>query len=312
LKLSFFTQKLKIVKQIIGPYNGPEIDKVLCSRMVCNDPKLMALEKVLETRLRHVLLDASQKDRRELYKIAYNQIFDSVQKRNSAGVVQQSTDIHAINETIRKMNKSFLPKIVGKKGKCLEVGCGNGLFSFTLALVGNNVIGTDASETQINMARDYCSILGALKNLKFIEMNALELDFSSNCFDCVISRDVVEHLHPEDFSTHLQEVKRVLKPNGMYIIITPNRFSGHNIPLHLNEFSYADLFEILKKSGYGEIKSTLFHPSYFPCTVLISPSIKIALEKLNSIFKMSTLVYFSLGLEPVCIVAHKTAANYAT
>jgi hypothetical protein len=44
---AFFIRKLKLIQQIIGPYNSLEIDKALLLRMVGNNPQFMQLERVI-------------------------------------------------------------------------------------------------------------------------------------------------------------------------------------------------------------------------------------------------------------------------
>ena len=48
-----------------------------------------------------------------------------------------------------------------------------------------------------------------------------------NSFDIIISVENLEHL--PNIDQHLFEVKRVLKPNGIYLIKTPNKLCGYTI-----------------------------------------------------------------------------------
>lgn len=55
--------------------------------------------------------------------------------------------------------------------------------------------------------------------------------FPDNIFDACVSNYVIEHI--SNPSHHLQEVRRVLKPNGVYVFRTPNRFHYTAIVSHL-------------------------------------------------------------------------------
>jgi SAM-dependent methyltransferase len=52
-----------------------------------------------------------------------------------------------------------------------------------------------------------------------------------NTFDACVSSSVIEHI--TDPASHMKEVKRVLKPNGVYVFRTPNRFHYITIVAHL-------------------------------------------------------------------------------
>jgi SAM-dependent methyltransferase len=55
------------------------------------------------------------------------------------------------------------------------------------------------------------------------------LPFDNACFDIVLSLDVFEHIRDSD--RHLREVRRVLKPEGTYLLQTPNKWT--NIPFEM-------------------------------------------------------------------------------
>lgn len=51
--------------------------------------------------------------------------------------------------------------------------------------------------------------------------DAARLPFRDETFDVVVSSDLIEHL--PDAGSHIAEVRRVLKPGGLYFLKTPNR-----------------------------------------------------------------------------------------
>lgn len=65
-----------------------------------------------------------------------------------------------------------------------------------------------------------------------VNSNALLLPFSDSSFDIIILQDVIEHL--SDIENLLNEIKRVLKPNGTIYLSTPNKLSIINILSNLH------------------------------------------------------------------------------
>ena len=136
--------------------------------------------------------------------------------------------------------------------RVLDIGCGVGYGAFFLASYGaKTVIGVDLDQFAIAYARQVYQ----RPNLQYLQATGLHLSFRSASFDFIFSSQVIEHVSsPEKF---LQEISRLLAPNGFCMITTPNKklFSpsgSTDNPHHLSEMSW-DLF---KKITSG----------VFPCT----------------------------------------------
>jgi ubiquinone/menaquinone biosynthesis C-methylase UbiE len=86
-------------------------------------------------------------------------------------------------------------------------------------------------------------------NLTFHRMDAQALDFADASFDVVCAFEVIEHV--DNWSTCLDELKRVLKRGGTAFLSTPNRLvasPGSPTPLnpyHQHEFSRRELGDAL-------------------------------------------------------------------
>jgi 2-polyprenyl-3-methyl-5-hydroxy-6-metoxy-1,4-benzoquinol methylase len=143
-------------------------------------------------------------------------------------------------------------------GNVLDVGCGTGYGSAILAHSAKAVTAIDYSWFAVRYAvRRY----GA-PNIKFSVMLADELRFDDQSFDLVLSCEVFEHLSDQDL--HLREVARVLKPDGLCFIATPNPEStqGTNA-FHLKENSYWALLDLLGRhfKQIAILESTLDPPT---------------------------------------------------
>jgi ubiquinone/menaquinone biosynthesis C-methylase UbiE len=132
----------------------------------------------------------------------------------------------------------------------LDVGCGTGYGASELSAVVSAraiVIGIDIWREGII----YChSRYG--DRASFIQASALNLPFRENIFDLVTSFQVIEHIDAKMVNLYLEEVKRVLKNGGTFIVVTPNRklrllpFQKPWNPEHKKEYDAKEFDRILK------------------------------------------------------------------
>lgn len=130
------------------------------------------------------------------------------------------------DEFDRKMNKydlqrrldivfnELLPKSIAGK-KLLDAGCGTGHFSKVAIEKGAIVTSMDIGERLLEKVAEKC-------NSERVLGSVLEMPFSDNYFDFVISSEVIEHTKAPYKA--LREFYRVLKPNGTLALTVPNRF----------------------------------------------------------------------------------------
>jgi ubiquinone/menaquinone biosynthesis C-methylase UbiE len=95
--------------------------------------------------------------------------------------------------------------------RVLDVGCGLGRLTWAIAASGRSVVGVDLSPAMIDRAR----AAGALDQVSFRVGNFLELDFSSQSFDCVVSAAALHHM---DHDAALARMVRLLSPGGRLIV----------------------------------------------------------------------------------------------
>jgi ubiquinone/menaquinone biosynthesis C-methylase UbiE len=125
-----------------------------------------------------------------------------------------------------------LLRLVGPKGRLLELGCGGGSSTKAFAdrLSGYHCTGLDISEPAIALAASRYRAA----NLEYRSGDCLELPWPDASLDAVISRDMIEHI--PDVGRALREMDRVLKPGGVIIIRSPH----HRSPL----FALVDLLRL--------------------------------------------------------------------
>ena len=110
------------------------------------------------------------------------------------------------------------------KEKVLEIGCGVGTDLVRFAKNGALCSAIDLTEFAIKTTKKHFE----LKNLKYEELlvaDAEDLPFNDNTFDLVISFGVIHHT--PDIQKCVNEIYRVLKPEGSAIILIYSRGWKH-------------------------------------------------------------------------------------
>ena len=114
----------------------------------------------------------------------------------------------------------FIKKKVLLKGDVLDYGCGAGhLLEQMLKHPGVNFYGLDFSADSIEETRKKTSGKPNLKELVLIER--LPSPFKDEQFDSITLIETIEHLQDEELNETMQELLRILKPNGKVFITTP-------------------------------------------------------------------------------------------
>ena len=123
-----------------------------------------------------------------------------------------------IKESIIKKFKTRSNNTSLKNIKILDIGCGGGLLCEPLAKLGAEVVGIDASEKNIKIAK----IHAKKNNLKIKYYCSSPENFISNKkFDIILNMEIVEHV--KDVNIFLKESSKFLKKNGIMFIATLNK-----------------------------------------------------------------------------------------
>jgi len=160
----------------------------------------------------------------------------------------------------RKIDRQFgvvkrVARILRKQkvpGKILDIGCATGVFLNEMKNKGWESYGIEPNAFAANYAKDQFGL--KITNKSFEESN-----FSGSYFDVITMWDVLEHVISPDWV--LQEVYRILKPNGLLVISMPNSdsidrkifgkyWAGWDIPRHNNVFNSKNINSYLSKFNF--------------------------------------------------------------
>ncbi len=126
--------------------------------------------------------------------------------------------ISYIKDNIIKTLKLKDKKKPLEKVKILDIGCGGGLLSEPMSRLGADVVGIDASEKNIKIAK-----LHAKKNkLKIKYLCASPENFKIDTkFDVILNMEIIEHVEDVDF--FLKSCSKLLKKKGIMFVATLNK-----------------------------------------------------------------------------------------
>lgn len=170
------------------------------------------------------------------------------------------------NFQLKSMNKEHTPvSLWGLKhlniksdDVILDVGCGGGINIKRMAQDAKKVYGIDYSIESVNLSKEVNEKLINEGKVEIMKGNVKDLPFEDNTFDIVTAFETV-YFWP-DIEKCFGEVKRVLKPGGMFLIgMETNgsdnwvmKFWKHFIDMEM--YNDGEIKNFLKNNSYNEIK----------------------------------------------------------
>lgn len=125
------------------------------------------------------------------------------------------------------------------KGKVvLDIASGEGYGSFLLSQVADYVCGVDIDSQSVQFAKEKYS----QGRLTFQAGSCEQIPFSDHYFDVIVSFETIEHIGKQQQVQFLKEIRRVLKPEGLLIMSSPEKevydFFSPNNPFHVHEITH--------------------------------------------------------------------------
>ncbi|MCO5073244.1 MAG: bifunctional 2-polyprenyl-6-hydroxyphenol methylase/3-demethylubiquinol 3-O-methyltransferase UbiG [Rhizobiaceae bacterium] len=103
--------------------------------------------------------------------------------------------------------------------RILDIGCGGGLLCEPMARLGADVVGADASETNIEVAKLHAA--EAKVDIDYRATTAEALAAAGEEFDVILNMEVVEHV--PDMPFFVGVCAEMVKPGGIMFVATINR-----------------------------------------------------------------------------------------
>ncbi|MGN6584838.1 MAG: bifunctional 2-polyprenyl-6-hydroxyphenol methylase/3-demethylubiquinol 3-O-methyltransferase UbiG [Rhizobiaceae bacterium] len=101
----------------------------------------------------------------------------------------------------------------------LDIGCGGGLLCEPMARLGADIVGADASETNIEVAKLHAE--ESRVKIDYRATTAETLADEGEKFDVILNMEVVEHV--SDIGFFIGKCAEMLKPDGIMFVATINR-----------------------------------------------------------------------------------------
>jgi len=139
----------------------------------------------------------------------------------------------------------FAAGVVG--GTVVDAGCGEGYGSEILRPSSRKVVSLDLDAPTLIHARS------RYPSPSFVRGDLVKLPLADASTDGIVALQVIEHLaHPEGF---VREARRVLRPEGVLVVSTPNRatFPAGINPFHVHEYDGPELRDLLS-GAFSEVR----------------------------------------------------------
>jgi len=143
----------------------------------------------------------------------------------------------------------------------LDIGCGGGKTVARLADVARqgHVFGIDASAKSVTVSRRTNRAAIQAGRVRVSQASVSRLPFRDGIFDCVTA--VETHYFWPDFATDLREVRRVLKPGGVFLLLAEvyrcDKFDERNQQwlrmLPMGYYSPSELNDFLNNAGFADV-----------------------------------------------------------
>lgn len=180
--------------------------------------------------------------------------------------------INSLYHSVRKKTLRAKKKLIVKEsqlqtGNLLDIGCGTGTFLHTMQQSGWHITGVEPDENARQKAGQLLQITPQTSEGLF-ELQPFH-------YDVITMWHVLEHVH--DLHGYLQQIKNLLKNNGLLFIAVPNYTStdakiyssywaAYDVPRHLYHFSPQSMQQLLAQHGMQLKKiKPMWFDSFYVC-----------------------------------------------
>jgi len=201
---------------------------------------------------------------------------------------------------------AIAPLLQGKT--VIDYGCGYGSSTLHIAQYAKSVTGCDILPEVVEGALGRLAPISR-QSISFQVVRPADLPFPLHSADVIYLSDVIEHFHPADAEAFLEQARRVLRPGGLLVCITPHPnygpsdISKHFVPtgarsqgFHIQEYTYQQLSGLLTQFGFVSHKTVALSPRHMAhlprglqSALIVSPQFRIWAESCPSVMQSKSL-----------------------
>lgn len=177
-----------------------------------------------------------------------------VQSRHTALAPARIEGLESRAPYLNRMISKHFP--ADRRAKILDLGCGHGTLVYLANKAGyQNIVGVDRSPEQVAAARRL-----SIGGVELGELTETLAGLAAESQDVVVTFDVIEHFTRDELVPLLDGVRRVLKPEGIWIIHAPNAespFFGRILfgdITHEQAFTRISINQLLRSSGFDQVE----------------------------------------------------------
>lgn len=147
---------------------------------------------------------------------------------------------------IEHLHRYFLARHLCRGMDVLDIASGEGYGSALLAQTARSVIAIELNQSAVeHAAHSY-----QRDNLSYKKGDARQIDLPDSSMDCVISFETIEHFYEHE--QFCAEVHRVLRPDGIFVVSSPDKdiyspANGPTNPYHVKELTKGEFHKLLSK-----------------------------------------------------------------
>lgn len=251
--------------------------------------------------------------KRKYLKYLYSEQYFKNTNSSHFGYENYLADEDKIVTTFSKRIKE-IENVNKKKGKLLDIGCATGFFMKAAKDRKWKVEGVEISEFAGNYAAQHFGF-------KIYKKDFLTLSLKDESYDAITLWDVIEHFN--DPKAALKKINKLLKPNGILVLSTPDASSlpaklakdkwvGFKLSdEHLTYFSDKTMSSLLKSAGFEVVKKNhvgkhVSLPMLADRASIYSPIIGKSITLISKLLPNNYFLYIN-PFDIMCVYAKKTS-----
>ena len=137
---------------------------------------------------------------------------------------------------LEHIHRYLMARELAKDKEVLDIACGEGYGSAMLAEIAHHVSGVDISAEAVAHATGKYR----KENLQFLVGSCAAIPLPDDSIDLVVSFETIEH--HDQHQEMMQEIKRVLRPDGALIISSPDKYEFTDIGQQGTHYHVKELY----------------------------------------------------------------------